>query len=356
MGIKNLNSLIEKNASNGKARRHLSKFSNKMLAIDTNVYLYKYLYGKSNHIDGMFFMINKFKKFDITPIFIFDGKPPTEKMDTIKNRKYVKDKLKEKLLNLEQELLLKDDLSEISLLKSEIENIEKKIIYVNKTVIDKTKELFDLMGITYINADCEAEHYCSKLCRLGLVDGVVSEDMDTIACGSDLVIRNFTNKDDFVDCYYLQSILYDLELGYNSFVDMCILLGNDYNHRPRNMIPEDVLNHIKKYKTIDKMLENGLLTNWKCEYNDIRDIIQLKDININVTMFVTQCNKPHSVEQLSEFLKNNSTIEEKTYTHRINLIYNRKPMGLPTGIFDKRFNIKNDNYKDYKYEETIGVT
>ena len=83
MGIKNLNTLIESNSQNGINKRHLSSFSGKVLAIDTNVYLYKYLYGKSNHIDGMFFMINKFKKFGITPIFILDGKPPDEKIDTI---------------------------------------------------------------------------------------------------------------------------------------------------------------------------------------------------------------------------------------------------------------------------------
>ena len=43
MGIKNLNSLIEKYASSGKSRQHLSNFNDKVLAIDTNVYLYKYL-------------------------------------------------------------------------------------------------------------------------------------------------------------------------------------------------------------------------------------------------------------------------------------------------------------------------
>ena len=127
MGIKNLNSLIEKYANSGKSKRHLSSFNNKVLAIDTNVYLYKYLYGKSNHIDGMFFMINKFKKFNIKPIFIFDGKPPNEKLDTIKNRKIIKDKLKERLLNLEAQLL-KEDLSEIKMLKDEIDNIEKNYV------------------------------------------------------------------------------------------------------------------------------------------------------------------------------------------------------------------------------------
>ena len=31
-------------------------------------------------------MINKFKKFNIVPIFIFDGKPPNEKSETLKKK------------------------------------------------------------------------------------------------------------------------------------------------------------------------------------------------------------------------------------------------------------------------------
>ena len=356
MGIKNLNSLIEKYANSGKSKRHLSSFNNKVLAIDTNVYLYKYLYGKSNHIDGMFFMINKFKKFNIKPIFIFDGKPPNEKLDTIKNRKIIKDKLKERLLNLEAQLLLKEDLSEIKILKDEIDNIEKKIMYVNKEVIDKTKELFDLMGITYVNADCEAEHYCSKLCRLDLVDGVVSEDMDTIACGSKLVIRNFTNKDDFVDSYNLDNILYDLDLSYKSFVDLCILLGNDYNHRPRAYNPDEIYAMIKKYKKIENIQDESLINNWKCEYVNIRDIIELKEININVPRLINQYNKDFDIESLTIFLKNNSTIEEKTYRHRINLIFNNKNSSKKVkalSVLDNKYDMKYKGFTNFNIDDTI---
>ena len=360
MGIKNLNGLIENYTSSGKVKKHLSSFNNKIFAIDTNVYLYKYLYGKSNHIDGMFFMINKFKKFNITPIFVFDGKPPNEKADTIKNRKIMKDKLKEKLLNLNAQLLLKDDLSEIALLKTEIDNIEKKIMYVNKNVLDKTKELLDLMGITYINADCEAEHYCSKLCKLELVDGVVSEDMDTIACGSKLVIRNFTNKDDFVDAYYLNNILYDMNISYKSFIDLCILLGNDYNNRPRSLNPDEIFDLIKKHNSIENILNDNLLTNWKCEYNTIRNIILLSDVIVNVQKFIKQTNKPYFLDNLLEFLKNNSTIEEKTYRHRINLIYNNnlnknsKTNINVSSMLNNKYNINNNTYKNYEFENNLG--
>jgi flap endonuclease-1 len=353
MGIKNLNTLIESNSLNGINKKHLSAFSGKILAIDTNVYLYKYLYGKSNHIDGMFFMINKFKKFDITPIFILDGKPPDEKFDTIKNRRIIKDRLEEKLSLLKIEIKALEIDTEIHEIQKEIDIIEKKIIYVNRNVIDKTKTLFDLMGVVYIEADCEAEHYCSKLCNLDIVDGVVSEDMDTIACGSKLVIRNFTNRDDNVESYYLQEILYDIGLTYKSFVDLCILLGNDYNHRPRGLSPHDVYDIIKEYGSIENMHKNDVLTNWNCNFNRIRSIIALDNIFIDRTELTRQFNKKPNITMLKTFLRTSSTIDEKTYLHRINLIYfqhkktewNVKKLFRPEAEYKlSRINKKYNNY------------
>ena len=321
MGIKNLNTLIEQHSRNGKQKIHLSKYSGYTFAVDTNVYLYKYLYGKSNHIDGMFFMINKFKKFNIRPIFIFDGKPPTEKNETIKNRRLIKNKLEEKLSLLKIRITNTDNDTEIIELQTEIDNIEKKIIYVNKVVIDKTKQLFDLMGIIYINADCEAEHYCSKLCNLNLVDGVVSEDMDTIACGSKLVIRNFTNRDDYAESYILQEILYDLNISYPSFIDLCIILGNDYNHRPRGFIPNELLKLILDNENIENILKEKIFDGWNCNYEKIRGILKLNEIVIDTSIIVPQYSKKPNLTLLKIFLKANSSIEEKTYLHRINLIY-----------------------------------
>jgi flap endonuclease-1 len=327
MGIKNLNTLIESNSQNGICKRHLSSFAGKVLAIDTNVYLYKYLYGKSNHIDGMFFMINKFKKFGITPIFVLDGKPPEEKLDTIKNRRLIKDRLEERLSLLKIEIKGLANDGDIQEIQKEIDMIEKKIIYVNRNVIEKTKTLFDLMGVVYIEADCEAEHYCSKLCNSDIVDGVVSEDMDTIACGSKLVIRNFTNRDDNVETYYFNDILYDFELSNASFIDLCILLGNDYNHRPRGLCPDDVYKIIKEYKSIESIIENDVLPNWSCNFTRIRSIIKLENINIDRKELTQQFNKKPNITMLKAFLKSSSTIDEKTYLHRINLIYfqHRKP-------------------------------
>ena len=352
MGIKSLNNIIVNYTKNGEKKVHLSKFKGMRFAVDTNVYLYKYLYGKSNHIDGIFFMINKFKKFNITPIFIFDGKPPNEKNAKIKSRKHIRSKLEEKLLSLKSDLdIISIDKREALL--EEIKNVEKKIVYVNRDVVEKTKELFDLMGISYINADCEAEHYCSKLCKLSLVDGVVSEDTDTIACGSKLVLRQFSNKEDMVMSYNLNNILYDLNINYNSFIDLCILLGNDYNNRPRGLNPDKILNMIREYKTIENLLKNNIIYSLNFNYETIRDIIKLKDVKPNIIKLSQQINKKVNLDLLKDFLRINSTIDQNTYLHRISLMFksNKKQLSYNSNKFFKKSNnsnlIKNIEYNRY---------
>ena len=198
------------------------------------------------------------------------------------------------------------------------------------------------MGVSYIKADCEAEHYCSKLCKLNIVDGVVSEDTDTI-CGSKLVLREFSNKEDVVSCYNLNNILYDLELNYQSFIDLCILLGNDYNNRPRGFSADKVLEIVKKYGSIENLLENNVINNLNFDYNAIRDIIKLNDIRPNIIKLSTQINKKVQLEDLKMFLRENSNIDESTFLHRIKLMYNQKTKGFGSNFkkFNKGYAAKN---------------
>jgi len=321
MGIKNLNSLISNHTKNAKFVKHLSHFSGKIFAIDTYVYLYKFLYGKNNHINGLFFMINKLKKFNITPIFIFDGKPPEEKNETLQMRREIKNKLKSRVDNLKVKIKETNDPDLLKQLNLQIEKIEKRIIYINKDIIDKSKKLLDLMGIMYINANCEAEHYCSKLCKLGLVDGVISEDMDTVACGSKLVLRNYSNRSDSIECIYTQKIISDLNINYRSFVDLCILLGTDYNSRPNKLSIIEIINMIKTHKRIEVLKDKNMLNNWVCNLEDIRNLIYLNNVIINKNELLEQVDKNVNLPQLKTFLKNESKIDKKIYLNRINLIY-----------------------------------
>ena len=89
MGIKNLNTLFKKYVKKGIQTKKTKCFTNKVLAIDTSIYLYKFAYNNQNYIKKFLHQILKFWENSITPVYIFDGTPPIEKHNTLKKEKYV---------------------------------------------------------------------------------------------------------------------------------------------------------------------------------------------------------------------------------------------------------------------------
>ena len=78
MGIKNLTSIIKHNAPNGISKVHLSEYRGRVIAIDTSIYLYKYMYN-GNYLNNFVKQILRLLRNNITPLYIFDGKPPEQK-------------------------------------------------------------------------------------------------------------------------------------------------------------------------------------------------------------------------------------------------------------------------------------
>jgi len=336
MGIKNLNTLILQYCKKSINTKHLSEYKKKKIAIDANVYIYKYLYGNNNSINGIFFLVNKLKKHDIIPIFIFDGKPPIEKEPTLILRKSNKIKLKNKIINYNKSIELLDLDTSINNLEKEklklkfykeIENLNNKLVFITKEVISNITTLFEYMGVNYIFAPCEAEHYCSALIKNNIVDLVLSEDMDTIACGSKLTLRKFSNKFDYIIEYDLNMLLSELNLKYDEFIDLCILCGNDYVNKLREIDYKLAYKLIKKYKNIEEIQKKCNLIKFPKDYDYItsRNIYKLNNINIDIydVININTIKKPN-ILNLKKFLKVNSTIDEKIYTHRIQKMYNTK--------------------------------
>ena len=87
-----------------------------------------------------------------------------------------------------------------------------------------------------------------------------------------------------------------------------------------DMFLQNCINQIIKHKSIENLLDNGLMGSWSCNYEKIRQIICLTDIDIDSTTILNQYSKKPNLTLLKLFLKENSTIDEKTYLHRINLI------------------------------------
>ena len=98
MGIKSLQSFLEKMAKRGIRKRRLQTYKNKTLVIDLSIFLYRILHNNpKNYLSGVINLIAKFKKFSIDVIFVFDGKPPREKHDTLNKRRKSKDQIVDRI-------------------------------------------------------------------------------------------------------------------------------------------------------------------------------------------------------------------------------------------------------------------
>ena len=110
---------------------------------------------------------------------------------------------------------------------------KKKLIYITPENINELKYMLDLMNIKYIQADGEADNVCSKLNNNGVVDMVMSDDMDLLVSGTKILLRDYCLGHNKILVYDTAKIMETLELTYDQWVDFCILCGCDYSKRIR---------------------------------------------------------------------------------------------------------------------------
>ncbi|XMA11794.1 hypothetical protein WAI453_004585 [Rhynchosporium graminicola] len=99
---------------------------------------------------------------------------------------------------------------------------------VTQVMITECQSLLRLFGIPYITAPMEAEAQCAELVRLGLVDGVVTDDCDIFLFGGTRVYKNMFNSNKFVECYLSTDIEKELSLSRDQLIAIAHLLGSDY--------------------------------------------------------------------------------------------------------------------------------
>ena len=272
MGIHGLTKLIQSKSPDSIETVSLYKLQGKKVAIDTSIFLYRgltnirqngdYLKNKDgkviSHIIGIINKTIQYIELGITPIYIFDGKPPIEK-------KAVIDKRNKKAQ--ESKLLVENSTNKEDKLKHEKNTIRAKPYHFNDI-----RELLKLMGISYIDADGEAEVYASELCRIGYVDYVVTDDLDVLPSGCPNMIRSCLDRSikrsDVVSIINLSKVLDGLKVDMNSFIDMCILCGCDYCPTIPKVGIMRAYSHIQNYKTIDKLIESNKVSNIPQEFID----------------------------------------------------------------------------------------
>lgn len=232
-------------------------FNKKMIAIDASILLYQIIIAIRNsgadminkqgditsHILGLFNKTINLLKMNIIPIYVFDGKPPEFKNKILSNRKEIKQKAFDKLIE-NSDLTYNDKIKYF-----------KRTVTITKKQINECIELLKLMGIPYIEAPEEADSQCAELVKCGIADGVLTEDMDIMTFGAFKIYRNLTSykKENMVIC--LDKVLDKLKLNYEQFVELCILFGCDYNDRIKEIKSEEMYNIYITYKNIPDTLK-----------------------------------------------------------------------------------------------------
>jgi len=256
MGIKSLTQIIKKECPNGIKHENLYNISGKRVAVDASLMIYQQLLSHhlqkntkgeiTNHITGLFYKLVNYLSLNIELIFVFDGKPPVQKYECIKERKEKAQKAKEKMVECENVL--------------EKEKLEKTSIRLTIEMVNDVKKLLNLMGISYIHLDVgEGEAIAAELCRIGYVDYVLTEDMDTLVYGCPKLIRNCIDKTmkspGIISVLYYEDVIKGLELNEEKFIKFSILCGCDYCPNVPKVGTTTALKMIKKYNTVDEIIE-----------------------------------------------------------------------------------------------------
>ncbi|HSA76304.1 MAG TPA: hypothetical protein VLE02_02045 [Nitrosarchaeum sp.] len=266
MGIKQLYTVIKKECPDAITKINFSEISGYRVAIDISIFLYKHVkFSPSQWPVSFIRFLCSLRKYRIRAICIFDGKmmPIEKKTEETKRReqtqKYV-DKSEEcEAIRKELKKLPKDSVvmplelsqrCESLMTQKRAKNqinfadsfevsaaldvtIKKLDGYKEKIDDEKTKlaqKICDALGITYYQAEGEAEMLCCYLQINNLVDAVLTEDTDVLAYGCKVMLAPKELKGgNQVYRIDLNSILKGMSMEFKDFKDLCICLRCDYN-------------------------------------------------------------------------------------------------------------------------------
>lgn len=123
------------------------------------------------------------------------------------------------------------------LLQEQLQKAKRDAEEVTQTMINDVQELLKRFGIPYITAPMEAEAQCAELYRLGLVDGIITDDSDCFLFGGSRVYKNMFNQKQYVECYIAEDIEGKLGLKQRNLIELALLLGSDYTEGVKGVGP-----------------------------------------------------------------------------------------------------------------------
>lgn len=271
MGIKNFFKLVRKYAPNSIKTKKISDYEGQTLGIDANHLIYKSVmairkngYDLKNdsvtvtHIHTMIMKLAGFKRYNIRPVFVFDGCPPQAKERTIEQRDLNWNVMKKKYYDANTE----EQKKKYYFAKSDITEEEVKQVV----------QLLKLFGVTILRAKAETDPVLASLSVNGQIDAIVSDDADMLILGGTKLLKDFSiDKTKQFSEINGSKMKKKLGLKTDQLVDLAILLGSDYGSSIEGVGPERAYELIKKWKSLESIalhtkysLPSGYISARKC--------------------------------------------------------------------------------------------
>jgi len=347
MGPINFTTVFKDNIHN----RDLSEYAGKIIVIDFHNWFvkkmlelekYNVVYTGCNdkiitHLFVLFQLVINITASKMRPLFVFDGKPPDIKKETIRLRK-------EKIYGVDEDNNINYD--------------RKKLI--TPEIIEECKLMLDLMGIQYIQAINEADAQCAILTQYESVCGVLTADSDVLVFGAKRIFKKIFFKENKVLTIEYDDIINYLnhkaqQLNNNcpqfkreNLIALCNLFGSDYCKKIGDISCDEILNiyiknNLKLSDTIREIVSiTGQLT---IEYYEkLRDAnkeyTSCYIVNPKTKLFQFTVKRPDIINIIRMMKEKCDLINTRYINYGINIL------SCAYKTFRKLYNMKNFDFND----------
>ncbi|ODV81651.1 PIN domain-like protein [Suhomyces tanzawaensis NRRL Y-17324] len=236
----------------------LERFRGKTLAIDTYGWLHRGLISCAQelcqgqptrkYINSILKKVEMLRYFGVEPYFVFDGASLPTKAETAKDRRLKREEAQKKA----------DELTRTGNHKLAWKEFMKAACVTHEMAKSIMVEL-DALHIRYVVAPYEADPQMVYLEKIGVVDGILSEDSDLLIFGCNRLITKL--KDDSSCVEICRDRFGDVKLVPHlaTFSDdqlrmVALLSGCDYTKGIPGVGIKSAFNLIKKFNTLDKIV------------------------------------------------------------------------------------------------------
>ena len=225
----------------------------------------------TSHLAGLLNRNANLIELGLSPVYVFDGIPSRLKSATIRERSERRAKAQEEW----KEAVKEGDMQKAYTKATQSSKLTNEIV-------ESSRVLLVHLGIPIVQAPGEGEAQAAYMAAKGDVWSASSQDFDSFLFGTPRLVRNLTlagrrkmpgrneYRDIKMEVAELEPTLAAIGLSREQLIDLCILVGTDFNEGIRGIGPKKALKLIKEHGTAPRALAS--LDKELPEYEEIKGV------------------------------------------------------------------------------------